>query len=212
LFLSHTLTIAHNKEMAKPLHVIYIPGHGDYAAQRRIVSRWRLWGVKPELYPINWGDKQPWSIKRDALLARIDELARAGSAVALVGVSAGASAAINLYAARPDKTAGVVCIVGWINYPEDLHLAHMKKNPAFVESAKQSPVSLASLSAEQRRHILSRCAIYDRIVNKRHSRVDGARNQIVPSVGHSFTIATQIIFGAPSFLRFLKRLTLPNLT
>jgi len=36
------------------------------------------------------------------------------------------------------------------------------------------------------------------------SYIAGANNRVVPTIGHTFTIAVQILFGAPSFLSFLK--------
>ena len=59
------------------------------------MRRWPKYGVEAELFQMNWGDKEPWAPKFERLLLRIDELLSAGKDVALVGASAGASAAIN---------------------------------------------------------------------------------------------------------------------
>jgi pimeloyl-ACP methyl ester carboxylesterase len=193
--------------MNKQLHIIYIPGlgRGDYRGQRQAISLWRFWGVEAELFPSNWGDKQPWQPKLDRLLARVDELVAEGKRVGLVGVSAGGSAAINVYAARQDAIVGVVGICGWINYPQDINPIHFKINPAFVASARQCQESLNSLDGQARRRIQSRYAVIDKVVSRPHSRIDGANNRLLPSIGHGFTIVTQILFGAPGFIRFLKR-------
>jgi hypothetical protein len=60
------------------------------------------------------------------------------------------------------------------------------------------------LTGEDRKRILSRYGAYDEIVSKTDSHIPGARNQIVPGIRHALIIANQLIFGAPSFLRFLK--------
>ncbi|HXR49745.1 MAG TPA: hypothetical protein VN778_01830, partial [Verrucomicrobiae bacterium] len=189
----------------KSLCIIYIPGlgNGDYLAQRKIVHWWHFLGVETELFPINWNDQKPWSSKRDALLVRVDALAAQGKRVALVGISAGGSAAINIYAARKNVITGIVCIAGWINYPEDINPIHLKINPAFVASAGQTAASLETLKGTYSRRILSLYALSDRIVNRRHSIIPGACNRSVLSIGHGFTIATQIVLGAPGFIRFL---------
>jgi dienelactone hydrolase len=188
------------------LHVIYVPGLGDsrVAGQQRAVRTWRLWGVEPELFQMNWGDKEPWQPKFQRLLARIDELDTQGKAVGLVGVSAGASAVINAYAARK-QLVGVVCIAGKINRPETIRKRYFVNNVAFITSANDCPKALAALQTADRRHILSRFGLFDERVTKEDSRVPGARNRLSPTIGHIPTIAAQITLGAPSFLRFLKR-------
>lgn len=125
--------------------------------------------------------------------------------VSLVCASAGATAAINAYAARPQITA-VVSISGKINHPSAVGEGYKRKNPAFWESMQQTPASLDKLNAKQRGRILSIRAVADPIVPARDSIVQGAQNQVVPTIGHITTIATQLLFGAPYFLRFIKRI------
>jgi len=193
--------------MTKHMNVIYIPGLGDRKVdgQRRAVSSWRLWGVEPELFQMNWGDKKPWLPKFQRLLARIDELSAKGKPVALVGVSAGASAVINAYAARKDKLAGVVCIAGKINRPDTIDQRYYINNISFVTSAYDCEQALKTLSSSDRARILSRFAIYDERLTRQDSLVPGAHNRLSLSIGHLPTIAFQLTLGAPSFLRFLKR-------
>src|SRR5690349_5120081 len=113
------------------LTIIYIPGLGDQnpVYQRKAIGFWRHYGVEPELFQMNWGDKKPWEPKFNKLLKRIDQLSKKGP-VALVGVSAGASAVINAYAARKDKVVGVVCIAGKIHRPENIQTHYRKNNPS----------------------------------------------------------------------------------
>ena len=104
--------------MAK-LQLIYVPGLGDMkvTAQRRTVRTWQWWGVGSEVFLVNWTDDEPWAGKLQRLLDRIDELHAQGRAVALVGASAGAAAAINAFTARKAVITGVVCIAGKVNHP-----------------------------------------------------------------------------------------------
>jgi pimeloyl-ACP methyl ester carboxylesterase len=194
--------------MKQPLHLIYITGLGDSrpAKQRRAINLWHWWGVEAELFQMNWADGTDWPAKFDRLLARIDQLAASGKDVGLVAVSAGASAAMNAFAARKDVLVGVVCIAGKINRPETIGRRYADQNPAFVTSAKNCQQALASLDQADRRRILSRYALIDETVTRADSRVPGAHNRLVPSIGHFITIAMQITLGAPSFIRFLKRL------
>jgi dienelactone hydrolase len=191
------------------LHVIYVPGLGDQQpdSQRKVVATWKWWGVEAELFQMNWADDVAWETKFARLIARIDELRAAGKQVGLVGASAGASAVINAFAARKDDVIGVVCLCGKINHPEAIGERYRRQNPSFITSAYQSPQSLEQLDEAHRQRILCRYAIFDGVVAKRDSKIPGARNRLSPTFIHSITIALQITFGAPSFLRFLRRQT-----
>ncbi|GAC1499230.1 MAG: hypothetical protein NVS1B10_01760 [Candidatus Saccharimonadales bacterium] len=194
--------------MNKPLHVIYLPGLGDGSLkiQDRLVKTWQNYGVSSEQYNLYWSDKKPWQPKLEKLLAHIDEINLLGKSVGLVGASAGASAAINAFAARKDSIVGIVLISGKVNRPEAIGKSYSRTNPAFLTSVQQCVSSLAKLEDTDRRKILSRYALIDEIVLISDSRIPGARNKYVPTIGHAFTIITQLLLGAPSFVKFLKRL------
>jgi len=188
------------------LHVIYVPGLGDHniARQAMLVKTWKWWGVDPEIFQMMWADNEPWQSKQKRLLDRIDELYKAKVPLALVGASAGASAVINTFAARSDKIVGVVCIAGKINRPNAIGERYRSRNPSFAGSAENVPDSLKKLTNDDRARILTRYALYDPLVIRADSYVGGAHNRFSPTIGHVFTIAFQISFGARSFLRFLK--------
>jgi dienelactone hydrolase len=189
-------------------YVIYVPGLGDqrYKGQALLISTWRLWSVRPVLMRMEWDKGDAFAPKLQRLLDKIDELHAGGHKVSLVGASAGAGAAINAFAARKDTISAVVCISGKINHPEGIGDSYHKRNPAFVDSAYAVQASLDRLDFEtDRTRIQSRYAIFDETVPTRDSEVVGGHNKTVPSIGHAITIATQLLFGAPFFLRFLKK-------
>lgn len=190
------------------LHLIYIPGLGDdnVALQRAAVTTWRLWGVSEELFQMKWSDDTEWEVKFKRLLKRIDTLTSEGHTVALVGASAGASAVINAFAARRDNILGCVLLAGKVNHPEAIGNHYRTHYPSFVSSAYQCPASLEQLDAPYRQRILSRYASRDATVARRDSVITGAHNQQLISRGHVLTIGTQIVFGAPGFIRFLSAL------
>jgi dienelactone hydrolase len=187
------------------LQVIYIPGLGDrrITLQRVAVKLWRIWGVAPHVFHMQWGDTRPYDVKRKELLAQIDTLASKGP-VAVVGASAGAGAAINAYAARNALTA-VVTIAGKINNPQTISAAYKQRSTSFWSSAQQVPESLATLTPVQRSRMLSIRARFDEIVPAQDSIVPGAINKVAWTAGHAITIAWQLVFGARSFLRFIKQ-------
>ncbi|PIZ62904.1 hypothetical protein COY17_01630 [Candidatus Saccharibacteria bacterium CG_4_10_14_0_2_um_filter_52_9] len=191
----------------KKLHLIYIPGLGDDdpGGQHWAVNTWHWWGVESELFQMKWADDVKWEVKFGRLLARIDELIKDDRTVGLVGASAGGSAVINAFAARKDRVVGVVLIAGKVNRPEAIGARYRQNNPSFIESAYAAPLALKTLNAKDRRRILSRYALADETVYKPDSRIPGARNRLSPTIGHAPTIGLQLIIGAPSFIRWLKR-------
>lgn len=197
--------------MKTRLNVLYIPGLGDakVTSQRLAIITWRLWGVDAEVIQMRWADQsEDWETKFSRLLNRIDELAAADVPIGLVGSSAGATAVLNAYAIRKTQIAACVLIAGKVNYPDTIGERLRRENPAFYRSAQDCENAIKSLSPADRQRILSRYAIFDGRVRLRDSLITGANNHTVPTFGHSITIATQLIFGAPGFLRFIKRIVL----
>lgn len=155
---------------------------------------------------MRWDDSEAWIDKSQRLSSRIETLTAQGIKVALVGASAGASAVINAYALHTSQLVGCVLLAGKVNHPETIGNSYRRRNPAFVESAYACEKALATLTNQDRTRILSRYGALDEIVPKKDSYIPGASNEIVPTFEHALTIATQIVFGAPHFLRFLKKL------
>lgn len=154
---------------------------------------------------MKWASDESFDAKLSRALSRIDELVADGKAVGLVGASAGASMALNAYFARQDKVVGVVCLAGKVNNPNNIGKRYNSENPALKQSVQGSQQSLSNLSDANKQRIMSRYALADETVAKPNSYITGAVNRRVIMVGHVFTIATQILYGAPGFLRFLKR-------
>ena len=190
--------------------VIYIPGIGDDVKmlQSTLIKRWRLYGVQPLVHEMPWMDKEPFAPKLERLVALIDDLYDKGHTVSLVGASAGAGAAINAFAARKNKVNGVVCIAGKVNNPNSIGDGYRQRSPAFLESALQVQFSLDILDdGDYRKRTMSRYAVFDPVIPREDSIVLGGINKTVPTIGHSATIAEQLLLGAPNYLRWLKQLT-----
>ena len=197
-------------DMATTKHtVIYIPGIGDDAKmlQGTLIKKWRLYGIDPVIHEMPWMDTAPFDSKLQRLLKRIDDLTSQGQTVSLVGASAGAGAAINAFAARKTTVNGVVCIAGKVNNPGSIGEDYRRRSPSFIESAQQVQFSLDTLDeVDYRKRVMSRYALFDPIIPREDSIVLGGVNVTVPTFGHSVTIVEQLLFGAPNYLRWLKRL------
>jgi hypothetical protein len=190
----------------KPLHLIYITGLGDHKVngQLKAVRLWNRYGVSAEVFQVKWADREPWQPKFERLLKLIDQHIAEGKHVALVGASAGASAVINAYAARKDQVVGTVLLAGKVNRAHAIGGSYRSQNPAFITSAEASQYALKTLGPEHRRRTQSRYGIIDEIVPFTDSVIKGARNKVMPTIGHIPTIALQIIFPW-GFIHFLKR-------
>lgn len=190
------------------LHIIYVPGLGDSKphAQQFIPGYWGLFGVTGYYLPIRWSSGA-FAPKLERLIGKIDELAAKGDRVSLVGTSAGASAVLVAYAARPDKVAGVVCICGKINHPETVEPWRFAENPAFKESLAQLQQVLPALDRAARARIMSIHPWYDDLVPVADTRIPGATEKTIPAIGHVFGIFVALVFCTPIIIKFLKRQT-----
>lgn len=191
----------------KPLHVIYIPGINDEPAkgQRLAISVWSGYGVHPHLFQMKWADGEAWQPKFQRLLAFIDDLLEQGNDVALTGSSAGGVAVITAFAARRDQLVGAVFMAAKVNRPRFINPILLKRNPALKEGLLAASRALEDLEDHHRVRLLSRYG-FDPVIRKKDAHIAGAKNRRVPSSGHVLTIASQITLGAPSFIRFLRRL------
>ena len=175
--------------------IIYVPGLGDHnlAGQRLALTLWRRPGLRVEVCPMNWNDKQPLEPKLRKVVNRIDWLATHGYAVSLVGVSAGANAAVHAFARRSDKVAKLVIICGAIQHPEEVGEDTKHENPAFWESmlALHAGV-LDKLTDSERRKIVSFIPRSDDVVNPKNMRIEGCHIESLPTHGHVQSIAYAI--------------------
>ncbi len=187
--------------------VIYIPGLGDGSvkARRFLVAGWRLYGVQPVVHRMNWADKEPFSIKFQRLLLRIDGLVKDGHTVSLVGESAGASAALNAYAARQNEIHRVVCLCGKLQHAETVHPYTNRRNPAFAQSMAMLPVSVKSLSKQRLGRVRSIRPWADHTVSPSDTFVAGAESYTIPTIGHRASIILGNTLFSNVVVGFLKR-------
>lgn len=194
---------------APKLHaIIYVPGLGDsrVAGQQLAISAWKLQGVEPHLFQMNWADGEALKPKMARLLALIDRLAGEGKVVSLVGASAGGSVVVNAFAVRPDTINGVVCICGKISNKHTVHPLTYERNIAFRDSMDKLDKTLSALTSEDLGQILSLHPIADGVVPVQDTHPAGVRTGTMPVAGHSLGIAYGLTVGSFRAIRFLKKL------
>lgn len=188
-------------------HIIYIPGLGDrYSYGQNIaINWWRWFGLTPHYFALGWTNQEGFDAKLARLISEIDALKQHGDYVSLVGVSAGASAALNAYARHPGVT-GVVYISGKINSPELVDPQIFARNPDFNESLGWLKESLAQLSPVKVGRILNIHPVRDQTVSINDTKIIGTAESVVPGWNHASGIFFGIISGAPIMAKFLHAL------
>jgi len=187
-------------------HLIYFPGLGDHRdyGQSVALNFWKIYGINAECYRIGWSDSEPFSEKLEKVLDRVDVLSKSGS-VAIMGASAGASAALNVFARRQDIISKVVCVAGKIGGLDKIGQKTFQENPAFKGSIDMLPGSLGELGADQRSKILSLHPIYDGTVPVVDTIIDGATERSQPVIGHPISIFYALTIGSYGVARFINQ-------
>lgn len=184
--------------------IIYIPGLGDQNmfGQHAAHYLWRLQGATVYTYPLAWADKEPFAPKFERLLAYVDKLVAKGFQVSLVGVSAGATAALNVLAARPDTIHKVVLICGAVQHPEEVQEHTKQINPAFWESMLYLHAhSLKALTPHEKQKIVSYIPQADEVVATKNMRIQGISYESLPTRGHVKSIVYAITVAAHRIIR-----------
>jgi pimeloyl-ACP methyl ester carboxylesterase len=191
--------------MAKHI-IIYIPGLGDHnlGGQQKALKLWQIYGVQTEICPMDWLVDEPWSVKLQRLLDRVDYHSQRGSIVSLVGISAGSTAALQALEKRRKLIHKAVIICGKFQYPETVHPLRFVMNPAFKNALNESVNILRNLTPEDKQKIKSFRAIYDNLLPSRETQIPGVRSSIMPAITHVGGIAYALTLGSWRIVRFLK--------
>ncbi len=195
--------------MAKEHHVIIVRGLGDHRLMRSqwnfITKLWGLFGVKVHVFTPGWADGKSFAPKLKRLTDQVDYLTGQGFLVSLVGISAGASAAINAYVSNRDKIHKVVFICGKIHSPDKVNARYFIENPAFKDSLDLSTANSQKLGAIDQQKILYMHALSDMTVPPGLNKLAGVQTKAVIAFGHILGIAVAVTFYSRTICRFLKR-------
>jgi hypothetical protein len=170
------------------VHIIYVSGFGGrYDSSRRFLLKfWRLYNVSTELVSMSWSDGLSYDSKLKKLNQAIDR--SMDKKIVLIGESAGASIAINAYAARETDIYRVITLCGK-NSGADTVADHLYiKNPAFKDSIRLADRNIKRLSKEQARHFTSMYPLHDPVIPAHESIVPGSREVRLWTLGHLISI------------------------
>jgi hypothetical protein len=185
---------------------VYVPGIGDHKPyfQPQILKLWNLFGVKAYFHPVIWRSAEPLEDKLDKLTHKIDELSFKYDKVSLVGMSAGASAALNAYMVRKNKIHRVVYICGKLKRPESIGEAYYRRNPAFKESMLLAQTNINKLDKFDKAKMLSMAPLHDETVPVKDTKINGVRNFRMFSAYHIPSIFAAISIYSPALCKFLR--------
>lgn len=193
--------------MNKKHHVIYVPGLADQrGGYDLLINCWKIYGVTPHVYRMNWMDGKSFKPKLKKLVAEVNKYIKKGDTVSLVGGSAGGSAVLNTFLEQP-KINAVVNICGRLragkNVFPSLELA-AKGSPAFKESVLLFEKLEPKMKNELRKKVLCLAPIYDEIVPKSTASLNGATNKTIPSVEHMLSDFFGMTIFSPMVMKFVK--------
>jgi pimeloyl-ACP methyl ester carboxylesterase len=185
-------------------YVIYIPGLGDDRTyfQPTILKTWRLSAVKVKYCAVGWRGND-FEQKLNKLSNLADRLNRQGHEVSIVGISAGASAAVNLYTANQDKISKVVLVCGKYRHPQYVGDRYFSKNPNFRQSLELSDKNFLRLKKTDLHKFMALYAPPDKVVPAAEAKLPGGNNKSVLALGHLSAIFLSISIYQRSIIKFI---------
>lgn len=193
----------------RPHAVLIIPGVGEGVPETSpiFIRHWNRYGLMPVVHRMKWRDSDSFESKFTKLLARIDGLARNGP-IAIIGCSAGGSAAINALAARPEAIARVATVCGWLRIgPYTARLTRLRNvSSSFVDSVYVADRHISEAIIKNRTpDILAMHAVYDELVPKEVSILPEAINTTIYIPEHNLAIGVALTLYARTIANFLNK-------
>lgn len=155
---------------------------------------WKKEGLKPIIFLPKWGNGKGVRPKLARLLKMIDKES-GKEPVFLMGISAGASLALNAFLQRLDRVEKVVSLCGRLRfgYSPDKIRKKMQKETlvfrAFRESVKLLETNIKNLEKKDRKRILTVSAKFgDELIPIETSQMEGAKNILIPTAEHVLSI------------------------
>jgi len=188
-------------------HIIYLPGVGDHKnskIQIRALKKWKRRGIDTHFHHIYWNDEDSFKDKLNAVLSLIDELYDKDSSVSIVGVSAGASMAMNAYIERKNKISAVIFICGKIKNSQTLGDDYKKRNPRLFESVSASEKAILKLTNADKAKMLTVQPIYDGTVAIDDGRINGVKHTTIFALLHPIAIILSITIYKRLSINFIK--------
>lgn len=187
-------------------HYIYIPGFGDrFDVLRRLALRRQdVPGVQTTLVPMHWSDRAEVYEQKYERIARTISSSNSDEIV-LVGESAGGAMALYAFSRQHTRVKYVTTLCGYNHGAEDIVQFQRRRHPAFYPLLLDLDEIVSNLPVPMRQRITTIYSLRDRVVEPRHSRIQGVRAVELSTPGHLFSIGyvlakrTQLIFSSTRY-------------
>lgn len=189
--------------------LLIIPGLGDDVSYTKfLVKGWeKKYGIKTHVVAFGWeGSADKFDERFLEMNKKLDELIDKNENVSVLGISAGGSAAINLFSKRKHKIKKVITVCGRLS---DINIKPSWKNNnnsyrILKPSIKLCEENTAKLSIQDKKRILTLRPIYDDIVPIRTMTIEGAINKKVNSMQHMISIFLIMTLYSKTIVKFLE--------
>lgn len=181
--------------------VLIIPGLGDHTAYIERATRYwpKKYGLQATVHAFPWaGPVDAYEERYGRLLEMVKKLSQTGS-IAVIGISAGGSAALNVAGDLPDSVSCVINICG-----------RVREGQQGVWGFRSFPLHWRSVAAVDfdkfdTSKVLTLRPLYDESVPTENVSIEGARNQRVCIVGHVPAIFWCLYLKRRTIARFIHR-------
>lgn len=183
------------------MKIAVVPGYGDRVDYLKYLTKdWpRRFGNDVEIVPFGWsGDAAGFDDKDQAFLETIGSMGE----VALIGISAGASAALRAKLKYPDVVMKIVTVCGPVD-PELMDRNKLHEQYPLLELSLQK-LSLEAIPVED---VMTLRPVYDGVVSTAAMYIEGAGDVRMRMVGHAASIAWGMYHHAKDINEFINPLT-----
>ena len=156
--------------------------------QKKLIKRWNKNGKKLIAFYPKWHTDESYADKYKRLLNSLGS-----EKYTVVAASAGTSLAITLLKDKPEQIESVKLISGKFRSASKIGPNYRKRAIALYDSVLASETTLGLLDASQRAKITSYRSIFDGVIPTSEMKIKGAKNKLMPIVGHVPSIAYKLL-------------------
>lgn len=201
--------------MVKKHYVVIVLGLGEYKnLYIHLTKHWEAtYGLTPIIHVFGWREKRAnfneYLTNLEYIIKPLIE--QRNSIVSLIGISAGASAALNMYCklkrdGRPinGKLATLCGRFSFQYHPWYPLSRGVDPFPAFKQSVTLAEKNIRALSRQDKEHIITVHAFFDEVVPKKAASIEGVRAMMIPFLLHFPSIMFTFLFNKKWLVRLLQ--------
>lgn len=191
-------------------HVIIIPGLGNGVVKHEWASNsWKKFGIISHVFDTKWKiEENGFQPKLNRALKLVDSLTNKNSRISIVGNSAGSSFALNIFGERKKQIGRVVINCGRVrdgDWPWFTFDQATESSPSFKESVIRAQKLEKTFTSIDRKKILTLRPLFDEVVPPQTVPIQGARNEITPSIEHVISIALNMTLFKKRIVDFILK-------